>query len=434
MAAAKEVLGFPVNVERGRRASGAGVRVDPTSDTGFSGLTHDMRRRLLTARVEADVAALPAWNRFHEDVRPEALFEWDPAADLLGRGTCGDVYRVRRKGGGGGPGGTQQFALKLVTDPAYHEDTLREIAVNKRIGHHANTVQIEEAFVFWESVARLDASTFQGVRYRTDVDAELNVNGAWQEARIVRPGSDGMLDVNTWVGPVLRTISVRPGDVRVKAVAMVLELCGRRTLHDLVADTVGRRRRAWPEWAVAHVCRDVLRGLACLHANGIVHRDLKSANLLYMPASGAVKIADFGFSKQAHRDKMLQSHCGTPFFMAPELLQGKAYSDKVDIWALGITACHVATGAVPHQHTHGGGGGGPDGLKRAILECKAPPELGPGRSPALHDFVARCLRRNPKKRPSVAQLLKHPFLEGHACGDADDFKRFVRDSSTDTNW
>lgn len=87
---------------------------------------------------------------------------------------------------------------------------------------------------------------------------------------------------------------------------------------------------------MAYVMREIIKGLAVLHQNQQIHRDLKSDNIL-LSENGDVRIADFGFAVQLTKEReMRNSTVGTPAWMAPELIRKQNYTAKVDIWSLGI--------------------------------------------------------------------------------------------------
>ncbi|KAI1786012.1 kinase-like domain-containing protein, partial [Ganoderma leucocontextum] len=86
------------------------------------------------------------------------------------------------------------------------------------------------------------------------------------------------------------------------------------------------------------VTLDVCAALAYLHAKGIVHRDIKPGNILVFSRNPlSVKVADFGIAKMIDQETYLQTMCGTPDFMAPEISRQERYDCKVDTWALGVT-------------------------------------------------------------------------------------------------
>ena len=150
----------------------------------------------------------------------------------------------------------------------------------------------------------------------------------------------------------------------------------------------------------------VSQGLAYLHGISKVHRDIKCSNIL-LTVSGQVKLADFGVSAQLTRTMSKRNtFIGTPHWMAPEVIQESRYDGKVDVWALGISVMEMAEFQPPRHAIH---------PMRVIfmISREPPPQLAQAEawSSAMHSFVAACLQKNARQRPSAAQLLNHSFVK-----------------------
>ncbi|KAL9263554.1 Serine/threonine-protein kinase 1-like protein [Drosera capensis] len=181
-----------------------------------------------------------------------------------------------------------------------------------------------------------------------------------------------------------------------------MEYCGGGSVADLMNAT----EEPLEEGQIAYICREALKGLAYLHSIFKVHRDIKGGNIL-LTEQGEVKLGDFGVAAQLTRTMSKRNtFIGTPHWMAPEVIQESRYDGKVDVWALGVSAIEMAEGLPPRSAVH------PMRVLFMISSEPAPMlEDKEKWSLVFHDFVAKCLTKDPRLRPSATEILKHKFIE-----------------------
>lgn len=182
---------------------------------------------------------------------------------------------------------------------------------------------------------------------------------------------------------------------------IVMEYCGAGSVSDIMK----LRGKTLNEQEIAVILKYTLKGLEYLHLCSKIHRDIKAGNIL-LTNDGHAKLADFGVAGQltdtmAKRNTMI----GTPFWMAPEVIQEIGHGVLADIWSLGITTIEIAEGKPPYSDIH---------PMRAIfmIPSRPPPtfkDISRWTS-TLNDFVSKCLVKNPDARSTATELLSHEFI------------------------
>lgn len=176
---------------------------------------------------------------------------------------------------------------------------------------------------------------------------------------------------------------------------IIMDYCAGGSMRTLLKAGV------FDERYIGVIVREVLMALLLVHKMGVIHRDIKAANIL-VTNEGHVQVCDFGVAAQLTANLVKRTTiAGTPFWMAPEVIrEGDHYNSKADIWSLGITVYEIATGNPPYCDKGAT-------WAMTMIEKQTPPRLEGREYPsALKECIALCLDENPDERPSADELLR----------------------------
>jgi len=183
---------------------------------------------------------------------------------------------------------------------------------------------------------------------------------------------------------------------------ILMDYCGMGSIKDMMKLCM----ETLNESQVAYVASETLKGLAYLHGRNILHLDVKAANIL-ATESGAVKLADFGVSEQLEKlNKTSIDYVGSPLFMAPEVIKRTGYTDRADIWSLGITCIEMIDGRPPYTDIKSMAD-----LQKILDRPPATLSKPQNYSSEFNDFIAQCLVKDPAQRKTAMELLYHPFVQ-----------------------
>ncbi|XP_009421493.2 mitogen-activated protein kinase kinase kinase 18 [Musa acuminata AAA Group] len=185
---------------------------------------------------------------------------------------------------------------------------------------------------------------------------------------------------------------------------LFMEYAPRGSLSDEIVRHGGRLDEA----AIRSYTYQILRGLAYLHSEGVVHCDVKGRNVL-IGSDGRAKIADLGCASLIDENDRGGGECrglrGTPMFMAPEVARGEEQGPPADVWALGCTVIEMATGRPPWPDVPNA-----IGVVHRIAFSRVVPDFPSWLSAEGKDFLSKCFKRDPSERWTAEQLLRHEFV------------------------
>ncbi len=164
-----------------------------------------------------------------------------------------------------------------------------------------------------------------------------------------------------------------------------------------------RKRSKLNEKIAKFIFRQIIEALNYIHLKGIVHRDIKLDNIL-IDLNNTIKVCDFGVSKQMKKGEIIYDQCGTPAYIAPEILKNEGFQGgAADIWSAGIVLYAMVQGRVPFFSK--------DVQELYMMITKNQYSPLQKCSPDLEDLIKRTLEKDPKKRITGEQILNHPWMK-----------------------
>ncbi|KAM1039041.1 hypothetical protein ACFX13_034371 [Malus domestica] len=183
------------------------------------------------------------------------------------------------------------------------------------------------------------------------------------------------------------------------SLAMVLELCEPATLYDRIV------QRTLSEPEAAAIMKQLLEAVSHCHRLGVVHRDLKPENVLF-DSRNNLKLADFGSAEWTRDGSAMEGVVGTPYYVAPEVLMGREYNEKIDVWSAGVMM-YIMLGGIPPFY-----GESATEIFEAVLRgnLRFPPKAFRSVSAGAKDLLRKMICRDASRRLSADQALRHPWI------------------------
>ncbi|KAF8394281.1 hypothetical protein HHK36_020487 [Tetracentron sinense] len=180
---------------------------------------------------------------------------------------------------------------------------------------------------------------------------------------------------------------------------MVIELCESSDLYDRIS------KRTFSETEAAAVMSPLMEAIAHCHRLGVSHRDIKPDNILF-DVRNRLKLADFGSADLFHDGRSMNGIVGTPYYVAPEVISGRDYGEKVDVWSAGVILYTMLAGIPPFY------GESATEIFEAVLRAnlRFPTRIFHSVSPMAKDLLRRMICKDVSKRFSAEQVLSHPWI------------------------
>ncbi|KAK7307454.1 hypothetical protein VNO77_40533 [Canavalia gladiata] len=176
---------------------------------------------------------------------------------------------------------------------------------------------------------------------------------------------------------------------------IVTEFMSRGSLYDFLH----KQRGVFKLPSLLKVAIDVSKGMNYLHQNNIIHRDLKTANLL-MDENEVVKVADFGVARVQTQSGVMTAETGTYRWMAPEVIEHKPYDQKADVFSFGIALWELLTGELPYSYLT------PLQAAVGVVQKGLRPTIPKNTHSRLSELLQRCWQQDPTQRPDFAEIIE----------------------------
>jgi len=273
----------------------------------------------------------------------------------------------------------------------------------KRILPHKSKKKLEDVYEIKDTIGTGNYSVVKyGAHKKTGEEVALKIVDKQSLADYERDNISVEIDLLRNYGNHPNILCLKEVFEDKKRITLVTELMkGGELLTQL------RKKKLYPEKEACVLARKLLSAIAYLHRNGVVHRDLKPENLLFTSESEdtEIKIADFGFARYIG-EGTLQTPCGSPAYVAPEIVKEEEYTKSVDIWSLGVIFYIVLCGFPPFYHEN------TEKIFEQILKgyFDFPDPYWTRISSSAKDLITRMLKIDPKERITAEEALKHPWV------------------------